>query len=116
MASIRKYRDKWRAQINRLGARRAAVFAFSAGDDLKKATARTFLAFRFATETAMRAGEIVGLRWEKIDLTTRVAKLERTKIGRPRDVPLSGEAVRIIESLRRHDPVFGLNSAQLDAL
>lgn len=88
----------------------------SAGEDLTKATARAFHAFLFAIETAMRAGEIAGLEWDRVDLNKRVARLIHTKNGRPRDVPLSPEAVRLLEALPYSDPVFGLNSRQLDAL
>jgi integrase len=90
--------------------------AFVAGDDLSKATARAFHAFRFAMETAMRAGEICHLTRANTDLGRRVARLEMTKNGRPRDVPLSSAAVALIEALPEADPVFGLDSRQLDAL
>lgn len=88
----------------------------SAGPDLSKRTARAFHAFLFAMETAMRAGEIIGLTWRHVDLVTRVAHLPRTKNGQPRDVPLSTEAVRLLEALPKQDPVFGLSSQQLDVL
>lgn len=88
----------------------------SAGDDLQHATARAFHAFRFATETAMRAGEIVGLRWDRIDLESRVAHLPMTKNGSRRDVPLSSAAIELLLALPRRDPVFGLTSQQLDVL
>lgn len=88
----------------------------AAGADLTNATARAFHAFLFAVETAMRAGEIVGLSWDRIDIDRRVARLNHTKNGRPRDVPLSSEAVRLLEALPRQDPVSGLDSAKLDAL
>ncbi|WP_254436890.1 tyrosine-type recombinase/integrase [Ruegeria arenilitoris] len=87
-----------------------------AGEDLSKATARAFHAFLFALETGMRAGEITGLQWENVDLDRRVARLEYTKNGRPRDVPLSSEAVRLLEALPELNPVFGLSSRQLDVL
>lgn len=87
-----------------------------AGDDLSNATARTFHAFRFSIETAMRAGEVVGLVWDRVDLERRVVRLEMTKNGTAREVPLSKEAVRLLEALPRTDPVFGLSSATLDAL
>ncbi|MFT3757665.1 integrase [Thauera sp.] len=54
---------------------------------------------RLAVETAMRRGEIVGLRWEHIDLQDRVAHLPKTKNGEPRDVPLSSKAVAVLEAL-----------------
>lgn len=88
----------------------------SAGDDLTKATARAFHAFRFALETAMRAGEIAGLTWDRVDTETRVARLTHTKNGRARSVPLSAEAVSLLEALPKADPVFGLDSRQLDVL
>jgi integrase len=89
---------------------------FCAGADLKNATARAFHAFLFSCETAMRAGEVIGLTWDRIDLERRVAHLAHTKNGRPRDVPLSLEAVRLLEALPDLDPVFGLSSRQLDIL
>lgn len=90
--------------------------AHAAGDDLTNATARAYHAFLFACETAMRAGEIVGLTAARVDLGARVAHLERTKNGRSRTVPLSTEAVMLLEALPPCDPIFGLTSRQLDAL
>lgn len=93
-----------------------ARLALAAGEDLTLATARTFHAFLFAIETGMRAGEIVGLTWPMVDLTARVAHLPKTKNGTARDVPLSSEAVRLLEALPRLPTVFGLRSDQIDAL
>jgi integrase len=96
-----------------------ARLAVSAGSDLTKATARVYHAFVFAIETAMRAGEIVGLTWDRVDLDKRVAVLPRTKNGTKRDVPLSTEAVRLLQALPPVDddkPVFGMSDAQRDAL
>lgn len=45
-----------------------------------------------ALETAMRQGEILGLRWEHINLKSRIAHLPQTKNGTKRDVPLSVKA------------------------
>ncbi|WP_306150656.1 site-specific integrase [Roseovarius sp. MMSF_3281] len=90
--------------------------AYVAGDDLTTSTGRVFHAFRFACETAMRAGEIVGLTWGNVDLDRRVAHLPKTKNGHSRDVPMTAEAVRLLRELPYADPVFGLNTAQMDAL
>src|SRR3546814_16039884 len=45
-----------------------------------------------ALATAMRQGEILGLRWEHINFKTRVAHLPETKNGTKRDIPLSTKA------------------------
>ena len=54
-----------------------------------------------AVETAMRRGELLGLRWEHIDFSNRVAHLLVTKNGEGRYVPLSSRAVHILEGLPR---------------
>ncbi len=36
----------------------------------------------------MRLGEVLGLTWEQIDLSRGVVRLERTKSGRPREIPV----------------------------
>jgi len=54
-----------------------------------------------AVETAMRRGELLGLRWEHIDFSNRVANLLVTKNGEGRYVPLSSRAVTILEGLPR---------------
>lgn len=87
-----------------------------AGANLEFETARAVHAFRFALETGMRAGEIVGLTWDRVNLSARVARLDRTKNGTAREVPLSSEAVRLIEALPRANPVFGIGSQNLDVL
>ncbi|QPM90126.1 tyrosine-type recombinase/integrase [Pseudooceanicola algae] len=89
--------------------------AFVAGEDLTRAQARAHAAFLFAIETGMRAGEICGLRGADLDLERRVARLHLTKNGAGRDVPLSKEAVRLLEALPKAEPVFGMTSARLDA-
>lgn len=73
-------------------------------------------AFLFALETAMRAGEICGIHANHIDMTARTVFLPDTKNGLPRNVPLSGEAVRILERLQpwpEGEPVFGLKPGAL---
>lgn len=80
-------------------------------------TARVGAALLFAIETAMRAGEIASLTWDNVDLESRVAKLPMTKNGFPRSVPLSAEAVRILNQVRDDtESVFNLRTAQIDSL
>ena len=54
-----------------------------------------------AIETAMRRGEILGLRWEHIDLEQRTAFLPMTKNGRSRQVPLSKAAIEQLSKVPR---------------
>lgn len=78
-------------------------------------TARVGFAYVFAIETAMRAGEIVNLKWK--DITGNTAALHMTKNGHGRVVPLTKEAVRLVSLLPRggaEDSVFQIESAQLD--
>lgn len=77
---------------------------------------RVCIAFLFALETAMRAGEICGLPASEI--TGSVAHLGDTKNGTSRDVPLSPRALQLLTFLPavdRNGPVFGLSTSQLDA-
>ncbi len=61
--------------------------------------AQVAVAFLLAIETAMRAGEIIKLEPSMLDLRQRVARLPGriTKNGKRRDVPLSSEAVRLLQ-------------------
>lgn len=97
-------------------AKELEALAISAGGNLDEATARAFHAFLFAIETGMRAGEIMALTWEHVHLEERYAHLPITKNGTSRDVPLSSEAVRLLQALPVAEPVFGLSSSRLDAL
>lgn len=85
--------------------------------DTEAATAenRTGLAFLFALETAMRAGEILGLRWQ--DVREKAVTLPRTKNGDARDVPMSLRAREILAAMPRGEgPCFDLHPGTRDAL
>lgn len=58
------------------------------------------VALLVALETAMRASEILGLTWDRVDLADQVARLELTKNGDRREVPLSRRAVELLGSMR----------------
>lgn len=76
---------------------------------------RVAIAFLLALETAMRAGEILGLRWEHV--SPRHVHLPMTKNGHPRDVPLSPRARELLALLPKGgETVFQLTGAQRDAL
>ena len=52
----------------------------------------------FAIQTGMRRGEILGLRWEHVDLDRRIVLLPITKNGNSREVPLSTKAAQVLAS------------------
>jgi integrase len=56
---------------------------------------------QLALETAMRRGELVGLRWEHVDLKRQIAHLPDTKNGEARTVPLSSAAIGVLRGLPR---------------
>lgn len=85
------------------------------GESVDSKSAAVAVAFLFAIETAMRAGEICGLTWDRIDGTA--ARLLKTKNGTKRDVPLSGRAIELLSQLPRdRSTCFDITSASLDAL
>lgn len=70
--------------------------------------------FLTALRTGMRAGELTGLTWDRVESNHAVLPVTKTF---PRKVPLSRKAIRLIEKMRGYDPVlvFGTNSRSLDA-
>jgi integrase len=92
------------------------LFVF--GDRLDTVTGRVGAALRLALETGMRAGELCGLTWDRVDLVRKVATLPMTKNGSARQVPLSPGAVEVLTALKARDSasVLSLNVQQLDAI
>lgn len=63
--------------------------------------------------TGQRREEVAAMRWSELDLQTALWRLpgERTKNGRPHDVPLSAAVLRILAAVPRRDGrdhVFGV--------
>lgn len=78
----------------------------------------TALAFMVSLRTGMRAGEILTLGSANVNLDRRIAKVaHKTQhiTGRPREVPLSKHAVRLLRPVMDVQ-IFTLTSASLDAL
>ncbi|WP_207399393.1 site-specific integrase [Burkholderia vietnamiensis] len=67
---------------------------------------------QLALETAMRQGEVLSLRWEHVNLRSRIAHLPETKNGSRRDVPLTITARDIItaQGVKTSGPVFSYTS------
>jgi integrase len=56
-----------------------------------------------AYHTAMRKGEILGLRWDTIDLLAAEIRLYDTKNGEPRTIPLAGEVLEMLKIERERN-------------
>ncbi|MFN3303670.1 MAG: tyrosine-type recombinase/integrase [Roseateles sp.] len=70
-----------------------------------------------ALETAMRRGELLALRWERVNLEERTAYLPTTKNGSARVVPLSSLAVATLGGMPRSidGRVFPITPFAVDA-
>jgi integrase len=86
--------------------------------EVKNLTHQVAVSMLLGLETAMRAGEMLGLEWRRVHLAKRYVTLPKTKNGDQRDVPLSKKAVSLLESMQGIDEgnVFTLTSPSLDAL
>lgn len=67
---------------------------------------RAFISF--ACDTAMRFGEITGMRWEHVDFEQQVVLLPHTKNGDIRSVPLWPQVIDLLQALKpqKRGPVW----------
>lgn len=74
--------------------------------------------FLFAIETGMRQSEITGLTWNRVFYGKKYLKLVDTKNGRPREVPLSRKALKILDDIgtKKSGHVFDIKSQEASAL
>ncbi|MBT3489044.1 MAG: site-specific integrase [Gammaproteobacteria bacterium] len=81
-------------------------------------TERVGAAFLFAIETAVRSGEMLQIKRENVFEDYVHLPKEITKSNRARDIPLTDVAKNILDNMMElgFDPVFGINSANRDAL
>jgi len=80
------------------------------GETVREQRHEIVIAFLFALETAMRQGEIWGMKWKDVYLEKRFVRLHETKNGTKRDVALSTEAVRLLKLLNMdNEKVFTTN-------
>ena len=67
-----------------------------------------------ALETAMRLGELLSLKWSRVDLDRGFAELQKTKNGHGRMVPLTAAALSVLSNLERDgDVVFPVKPGTL---
>lgn len=55
----------------------------------------------FAIETAMRRGEILGLRWDQVDLKRHSVTILESKNGYSRTIPLTPGAIALLHQIQR---------------
>ena len=53
----------------------------------------------FALNTGMRQGEILNLKWKDIDYKTNLIKINHSKSGNPRYVPMNSELLEMLKSM-----------------
>jgi integrase len=127
-AKVRGYRDgenpaRWRGHLDHLLPARGKVrrvkhhaalpYAEMPGfmAALKTRDATAARALEFAIFTAARTGEVIGAKWNEIDLGGRVwiIPAERMKAGQEHRVPLSDHALEILKHMKKvqqNDHVF----------
>jgi integrase len=120
---------RWKGHLDALLAKPRKLAPIQHQKALSAAEAATFMAalrerkgmaaraLEWIVLTACRSGEARGARWSEIDIATKVWTIpaERMKAGREHRVPLSAEAVALLEKLPRiagSDLMFGGNTGK----
>lgn len=88
---------------------------FVLGEDIATIPGRVGVAMQFALETGMRLGEITSLMWEDVKVDQQYCKVLKGKTGAAkRDVPLSVEAIRLLQRICKDSgAVFALSATQV---
>ena len=95
------------------------ILDYRAGKAPQTKSQEVALAFLVGLRSAMRAGEILGLGSPNLDLRRRVASVQHKTqhiTGKPRDVPLTRHAVRLLRPVADREACFSISSAVLDTL
>jgi integrase len=120
-ANVRDYRSgenpaRWRGHLDKLLPARGKIrqvkhlAALSYGElpafliQLRERQAAAARALEFAILTAARTGEVIGARWNEIDLLDKAwtVSAARMKAGKEHRVPLTPHAVAILEEMAKH--------------
>lgn len=95
------------------------ALGYRAGRTPQTKSQEVALAFLVALRSGMRAGEILSLGKHNLDLSKRVASVaHKTQhiTGRPREVPLTLSAIRLLSTVAEKPRCFEISSATLDVL
>jgi integrase len=120
LATVRGYRRgenpaRWRGHLENLLPKRSKVRSVKHHPALPYAELGAFMAelgeekgiaaraLAFAIYTAARSGEVIGARWDEIDLDTKIWTVpgKRMKAGKQHRVPLSEPALAILNTMRQ---------------
>jgi integrase len=136
-ATVRGYRAgdnpaRWRGHLNKLLPQRSKIRPVQHYPALPYAEMADFMAvlrsqegvaakaLEFTILTAARTGEVIGARWDEFDFSNKVwiVPSSRMKGAKEHRVPLSGEALAVVQALPREgELVFPLsNMAMLELL
>ncbi len=69
----------------------------------------------FAMNTGCRSGEILSLKWDNVDMKHGFIRLDRTKNGERREIPINDDVKAVLQGMTRrldvpyvfHDPITG---------
>ncbi len=73
-------------------------------------------AMRLSMLTGMRRGDVFGLRWEDVNLSSQTIRIREPKNGEPVNIPISGSVVELLQSHPRNSSKYvfhGLKGARL---
>jgi integrase len=56
-----------------------------------------------AVETGMRLGEILGLKWDQVDISRRLILVTKTKTGRNREIDITDRLLAVLKRTRRQE-------------
>jgi integrase len=66
---------------------------------------------KFAVYTGCRRGEILGLKWDRVDMDNGFIYLDKTKTGEPRVVPLCETALEVLRAISNRNGYVFQNGA-----
>jgi integrase len=92
---------------------------YRSGEVPRSLSQEAALAFLIAIRSAMRAGEILSLGEKTLDMRRRVARVpHKTQhlTGRPREIPLTRQAIRLLRPVADREKCFRISSSSLDVL